>query len=82
LGYLVALAVVALVIFLAWQVSQGRPTPSWWGHYVVPAIYWSSPFLVALAIVRRIQRGRRRQMEDKSGEVDRSAGKQRNLPPD
>ena len=63
LGYLVAAAVMFLIALVAWQVSRGSETPDWWRHYIIPIIYWSSPFLVALAIFFRIRRRRARRSD-------------------
>jgi len=67
-GYLIALVVVAVVLYLAYRASAGEEAPAWWAGYAVPAIYWSSPFLVAIAIAYRVrQQRKRRQMDDSSG---------------
>jgi len=71
LGYLLALAVALLVVLLAHRASAGRDAPAWWMDYAVPAIYWSSPFLVALVILLRLRRRQRLRAEDeKAGESD------------
>ena len=68
LGYIIAIVVVALALFLAWQESKGHAAPLWWDDYIVPAIYWSSPFLVVIAIAYRMrQRRKRGQMVDSNG---------------
>ena len=60
LGYLIAIAVVAVTLLIAQQVSKGHAAPLWWDDFVVPTIYWSSPLLVAIAIAYRVYRTRRR----------------------
>ncbi|MDA8128531.1 MAG: hypothetical protein M0Z73_07540 [Betaproteobacteria bacterium] len=64
-GYLIALGVVGAVLYLAWHVSRGQQAPDWWTTYAVPAIYWSSPFLIAIAIAVRVREMRRRHREPK-----------------
>ena len=59
LGYAIAVAVTAAVLWLASLVSRGQPGPEWWSRYAAPAIYWSSPFLLAIVIVRYVLRIRR-----------------------
>lgn len=56
LGYGIALLVAIAVIALAYAVSLGNPAPKWWWDYAVPVVYWSSPFLVLVAIIARIRR--------------------------
>ena len=61
LGYVIALAVVAVVIALAWLASRDDPAaPDWWTRYASPAILYSSPVLVALLAIRYARRLRRR----------------------
>lgn len=65
LGYVMALAVVAFVIALAWLASREDPAaPEWWSRYASPAILWSSPILVLLLVIRYVDRMRRRRDPD------------------
>jgi hypothetical protein len=66
LGYLIAIVVVALTLFLAWQNSKGYSAPLWWDQYIVPTIYWSSPFLVVIAILHRVRQWRTRDKREDS----------------
>ena len=70
LGYLLAVAVVALVLVLASRASAGRPAPAWWGRYATPAIYYASPLLLAVGIAARV-RARRRPSRDPLQPPDR-----------
>ena len=67
LGYVIAVVVSLVIILTAWHVSRGTETPPWWQSYVVPAIYWSSPLLVFLAIFFRIRRRRARRSDADKG---------------
>ncbi len=60
LGYILALAVVAFVIGLAWLASRDEPSPDWWGRYAAPAILWISPVAFVLLVWRYVRRLRRK----------------------
>lgn len=52
LAYVIALAVAAGVMALAWYSSRGKPQPEWWTDHALPILYWSSPFLFAIVVYR------------------------------
>jgi hypothetical protein len=60
LGYVIALAVAAGVVALAWWASRGKPQPAWWTGHALPILYWSSPFIFAYLVWRYVRLWRRR----------------------
>ncbi len=71
LRYLIAIAVVAGVVGLAWRVGGDEPVPAWVSDYLVPALGWAAIVVFAagitlIAIVRR-QAGRKGDAGDDPG---------------
>lgn len=60
LGYVIALAVVAVVVGLAWLAASDQPAPDWWERFASPAILWVSPALFVLLVWRWVRRLRGR----------------------
>lgn len=59
--YLIALAVTAFVVILAWHVGKDRPTPHWITAYLVPALGWIGLVLLVTGGIARLLERRRRQ---------------------
>jgi hypothetical protein len=62
LAYVIALAVAAGVVAVAWWASRGKPQPAWWADQALPILYYASPFVFAYLVYRyvRLYRARRR----------------------
>ena len=60
LQYVIAFAVAALVMLLAWHVGRTRPTPTWLGPVQV-VWTWLGPALLAFFILRWLIHRNRRQ---------------------
>jgi len=58
--YIVALAVIAPIVWLAWHVGKDRPPPYWLVHWLIPFLAWCYIALGAWWLVRRVVRWFRR----------------------
>lgn len=62
--YAVALLIVGVVVAGAWWVGRDRPVPEWIGGTLVPALGWVYLLLLAVVLLRWLQRRRRTRPDD------------------
>ena len=56
--YVIALAVVAVVVALAWFVGRDRPVPTWVSEKLVPGLAWIFIIALVATLMVRLVRGR------------------------
>jgi hypothetical protein len=54
--YIVALAIMAPIVWLAWHVGKNRPRPYWLEHRLIPFLAWCYIVLGAWWVIRRMVR--------------------------
>jgi uncharacterized membrane protein len=51
LQYLIAVAIIAVVVAAAWIVGRDQPVPAWIETYLIPALAWFGLILIVLVVV-------------------------------
>lgn len=57
--YLLALLVMAPIVWLAWHIGKDRPRPYWLEHYLIPFLAWCYIALAVRWVILKIIRRRK-----------------------